>query len=366
MHYYAWARLARDPGLPEALQSGLAALLVFAALLAVPAFSRALPHPLAGIVHLAAFGWMGALFIVDAMLVAGDLCRLLVPAAIAGPLVGTQDPHRLQALATVALGLPLITHAFVSARRPPPLKVVAIAPEGWPRGLDGLKIVQLSDVHVSPDTSPREMEQLVDAVNAQSPDLIVLTGDMVDGSPRQLARGIAPFSRLRARLGIFAVTGNHEYYSGGDAWIDAFEKLGVRVLQNEAVVMGDGASSFVLAGVPDWTGGQFGARHRPQLAKALEGAGDGPVVLLAHQPKQFPEAARRGVALQLSGHTHGGQIWPFTLLVALAERHVAGLHRAGRSQIYVSRGTRYWGPPMRLLAPHELTVITLRSEPSSA
>lgn len=362
MHYYVFVRLARDPELPGPAQGAVAALLVAGAVSVIPAFSRALPAPVAGWLHLGAFGWMGALFLFDTVLAAGDLVRALVSAAHATTGAAPLEAARTQALVTALLGLGIVGYAFRSARRDPPLKTVEVRPHRWPGALDGLKIVQLSDVHVSPDTDPAEIQRLVDRVNALEPELVALTGDLVDGSTRLLRDGMAPLANLRARHGVFAVTGNHEYYSNGPAWIAEFRRLGFRVLQNERVTIGDGDAAFDVVGVTDWTGAQFGEDQRPRLSRALEGRDPSrPAILLAHQPRQFPEAVQRGVSLQLSGHTHGGQIWPFTLLVALAERHVAGLHRAGDSQLYVSRGTRYWGPPMRLGAPHELTLLTLRA-----
>ncbi len=355
MHHYAYQRLAAGPGLPEPWREFAGLVLAGGFLSAFAAFSRALPRPLAGPVHVGAFGWMGALFVVDSLLAAGDLVRLLAGAE-------GLDAARAQAVATGLLGLSTVTYAIRGARRDPPLTHVEVRPARWPAALDGLKVVQLSDVHVSPDTDPDEVRRLVARVNELSPDVIALTGDLVDGSVPMLRAAMQPFAQLRASMGVYAVTGNHEYYSGGDAWIAELRRLGVTVLQNERVTLRRGEGAFELAGVPDWTGGQFGAAHRPRLADALAGRDESiPVVLLAHQPKQFPEAMKQGVSLQLSGHTHGGQIWPFTLLVMLAERHVAGLHAVGGSQLYVSRGTRYWGPPMRLGAPHELTVLTLRA-----
>lgn len=365
MHYYVFARLARDPGLPAGVQTAVAVLLLLGAFGVVPAFTRALPPPLAGWVHVGAFGWMGSLFLVDALLVAGDGLRwaLLATAhASTGVLGGALAAARWQAGLTATLGFGLVAYALWNGRRDPPRKDVTVHLAKWPKALDGLRIVQLSDVHVSADTTPDVMQRLVERVNALAPDMIALTGDMVDGSPRLLAVGIAPLAGLRSRLGSFFVTGNHEYYSGGDAWVQTFRDMGFRVLQNERVTLEDKGASFELAGVPDWTGGTFGDHHQPRLADALAGRDETKaLVLLAHQPRQFPEAARLGVGLQLSGHTHGGQIWPFTLLVGLAEKHVSGLHHDGASQLYVSRGTRYWGPPMRLGAPHELTVVTIKA-----
>jgi len=170
---------------------------------------------------------------------------------------------------------------------------------------------------------------------------------------------VAPLADLRAKHGTFFVTGNHEYYSGVDAWMVELRRLGVRVLDNERVTVGEGDAVIDLAGVNDWSAKRFDT-YKPDLAKALAGRDPArPVVLLAHQPKHIHQAAEKGVSLMLSGHTHGGQIWPWTKLVALDQPYLAGLHREADTQIYVSEGTGYWGPPMRIGTAPEITLITL-------
>jgi predicted MPP superfamily phosphohydrolase len=202
------------------------------------------------------------------------------------------------------------------------------------------------------------LTRIVEQVNALEPDAVVITGDLVDGSVRRLREHVAPLSELRAKHGVYFVTGNHEYYSGVDAWLTELTRLGVRTLRNERVAIGDHDASFDLAGVDDWRA--FGRGHGRDLARAVAGRdARRELVLLAHQPKQAREAAHHGVGLQLSGHTHGGQIFPWNLFVRLEQPFVAGLARLGDTQIYVSRGTGYWGPPMRVAAPAEITLLTL-------
>jgi uncharacterized protein len=193
-------------------------------------------------------------------------------------------------------------------------------------------------------------------VRSLSPDLVAITGDLVDGSVEKLREHVAPLAQLaQARHGVFFVTGNHEYYSGVEEWFRYLPSLGIRPLDNERVEIAPGLD---LAGIHDPTG--RGGAYGPDLPRALAGRDPSrPVVLLAHQPRQFAEAARSGVALTLSGHTHGGQIWPFSWLVALAQPYLAGLHRRGDSQLYVSRGTGFWGPPLRVFAPPEITLLKL-------
>jgi uncharacterized protein len=189
-------------------------------------------------------------------------------------------------------------------------------------------------------------------VNALRPDLVAGTGDLVDGSVRELGRAVAHLGRLQARHGVYFVTGNHEYYSGAEEWVAHLETLGIKPLRNEHVRIGD-EGGFDLAGIDDHSA-------RPDLKKALGGRdASRACVLLAHQPRGIELADELGVDLQLSGHTHGGQMFPWNLLVRLQQPFVAGLHKLRRAQIYVSCGTGYWGPPMRVGAPAEITEIEL-------
>jgi predicted MPP superfamily phosphohydrolase len=205
---------------------------------------------------------------------------------------------------------------------------------------------------------------VVDSVNALQPDVVAITGDLVDGSVSRLAPHVAPLARLRARHGVFFVTGNHEYYAGVEEWCTHLGELGVRVLRNERVRIGDGEHSFDLAGVDDYAGRHFGHGHGADIERALSGRDETrELVLLAHQPRAVVEAERAGVGLQISGHTHGGQIWPFNYLVRLQQPVTSGLVRFGRSLIYVSNGTGYWGPPMRLGSPAEITQLVLEARP---
>jgi len=230
-----------------------------------------------------------------------------------------------------------------------------------PEAMAGTTIVQLSDIHVGSTIQREYIERVVHAANSLDADLIVITGDLVDGSVEQLREHVAPLANLKAKHGVFFVTGNHDYYSGATAWCAEVERLGIRVLRNERVSIGNGDASFDLAGVDDYSAARFGHGHGPDLEKALAGRDPGrEVVLLAHQPRQIYEAERKGVGLMLSGHTHGGQIFPWNFFVRLQQPVVAGLARFGDSQVYVSCGTGYWGPPMRLGAPAEVTKIVLQ------
>ena len=231
-----------------------------------------------------------------------------------------------------------------------------------PSRLDGFSIVQLSDLHVGPTIDRTFVQRVVDLTNDLAPDLIALTGDLVDGKLAALKDDAAPLGRLRSRHGTYAVTGNHEYYSGADPWIGYLSSLGIRYLRNQRVTIGDGRASFELAGVDDHGAHGFGRGHGENLAGATAGRDlNRPLVLLAHQPRQVRRAHRYGVDLQLSGHTHGGQIWPWHYLVKIQKGGLlAGRYEHEGTQLYVTRGCGYWGPRVRLLAPLEITRVILR------
>jgi predicted MPP superfamily phosphohydrolase len=226
-----------------------------------------------------------------------------------------------------------------------------------PRALDGLTIAQVTDIHVGPTIGRKFLDDMVARVNALKPDLVAVTGDLVDGSVEELGPTVAALQRLTSRYGSWFITGNHEYYSGDSEWCDALQRMGLNVLRNERAVIGDAGASFDLAGVDDWSG----QGERPyDLDKALAGREpDRSLVLLAHQPANFDAAAQRGVELQLSGHTHGGQMFPFSLAVAAVHPYSRGFYRSGAGQLYVSRGTGYWGPPFRVGSPPEIVKVTL-------
>jgi hypothetical protein len=229
-----------------------------------------------------------------------------------------------------------------------------LAPSG-----SGYVIVQITDLHVGPTIGRGFVSSVVREANALEPDMVVITGDLVDGSVAELGPLVAPLAELRARDGVFFVTGNHEYYSGADAWIAHLPSLGIRVLRNERV---DIRGLFELAGVDDASARRMLPHHGQDVAKAAAGRDPArPLVLLAHQPKALPHALEAGVDLQLSGHVHGGQMVPFNWLVRLDQPVVSGLHLVDKTWIYVSMGTGYWGPPMRVGTASELTRIELVS-----
>jgi uncharacterized protein len=262
---------------------------------------------------------------------------------------------------TLLLTLFMTVTGMIIARRRPRLIEVRIPVANLPHALDGFAIVQISDVHVGPTIKRGFVEGIVRSVNELNADLIAVTGDLVDGSVPQLSVHTAPLADLAARHGAYFVTGNHEYYSGERAWTEEIRRLGIHVLKNEHVVLQHNGASLVLAGVTDFSAHHFDPAQRSDPAAALLGApaDAGARILLAHQPSSAAAAAEAGFDVQISGHTHGGQFWPWNLFIHFFQPFTGGLHRLKNLWVYVSRGTGYWGPPNRFGVPSEITRIRL-------
>lgn len=265
-----------------------------------------------------------------------------------------------------ALAVPVVAACvtlvgFVNARRVARVVKVDVPIAKLPPELHGYSIAQISDIHVGPTIQRAFLNAIVNKVNALGADAIAITGDLVDGSVQRLSLHTQPLARLAAPDGVYFVTGNHEYYSGAEEWIAEVRRLGVTVLLNQHVVRRRGAAALMIAGVADYTAHLFNPAHRSDPRAAAAGAPqDVDVrVLLAHQPRSAPEAAAAGFHLQLSGHTHGGQFFPWNLFVPLQQPFVAGLKRVRDMWVYTSRGTGYWGPPKRFGAPSEITLVRL-------
>ncbi len=364
-HYYLARRLVLDPQWSAPLRTllllGIA--LLGSSIVLLPISERRLGRPLSRLIAWPASLWMGFLFLSLTLLALSDGLLLLLGAAVPeigdkGLLVGGA---RVRAFAVVGISVSACLFGLRNALQPPRGRRVEHRLRGWPRELDGFRIVQISDIHIGPILGRDFAEHLVARCNALDPDLIAVTGDLVDGGVTQLADEVAPFTALRARHGVFFVTGNHDYFSGVEDWVNAARGLGMRVLRNEHVTIQRGSAAFELAGVDDHRGG-FVDGSREDLPRALAGRDPQRVlVLLAHDPATFKRASEMGVDLQLSGHTHGGQIWPFIYLVRLVTPFVAGRYLRNGAQLYVSRGTGFWGPPMRLFAPAEITEHVLCS-----
>ncbi|MBS0420402.1 MAG: metallophosphoesterase [Proteobacteria bacterium] len=267
----------------------------------------------------------------------------------------------ITAFSVVVLGVIATAVGFAAARRRARIVNVDVPILNLPAALHGFSIAQISDVHVGSAIRREYVDAIVDAVNGLHPDVIAVTGDVVDGPVGELGSHTAPLARLTARHGAFLVTGNHEYYSGAAPWIAEFRRLGLKVLLNEHEVLTHEGAPLVIAGVTDYSAHHFNPREKSDPAAALAGApaNVGARILLAHQPRSAAEAATAGYDLQLSGHTHGGQFWPWNLFVRFQQPFTAGLHRLNQLWVYVSRGTGYWGPPNRFGAPSEITRLRL-------
>jgi uncharacterized protein len=307
-------------------------------------------------VGLLSMGFFSSLFVLtllrDLVLLAA---RLFLSAQQAASLVAPS------ALSTLALTALITLAGLVIARRRPAVVDVEIPVTDLPRGLHGFSIAQISDVHVGPTIKREFVEGIVARVNGLKADLIAVTGDLVDGSVQELSRHTAPLAGLSARHGAYFVTGNHEYYSGERAWSAEIRRLGLRVLKNEHVVLEHNGASLVLAGVTDLSAHHFDAAQNSDPVAALRGAPAhaGAKILLAHQPNSATAAAVAGFDVQISGHTHGGQFWPWNLFVRFFQPFTGGLYRLKNLWVYVSRGTGYWGPPNRFGVPSEITHIRL-------
>ncbi|MYS05588.1 metallophosphoesterase [Streptomyces sp. SID6041] len=401
VHWYVWRRLVRDVTTPGSLPRRLGTVAVVALpLLSVAALASAragAPFVLQQVVAWPGFLWLALLLYMTLALLVGEAVRPLLrrlldrraqataphavapaPAPVAVPDIAPAVPdepddttpqppanvsRRLfvsrvvggtaaaAAVGTVGLG----TYGVL---RGPRVKRVTVPLARIPRAAHGYRIAVVSDIHLGPILGRAHTQRIVDTINSTQPDLIAVVGDLVDGTVENLGPAAEPLAQLRARHGSFFVTGNHEYFSGADAWVDHVRELGLRPLRNERVEI---AAGFDLAGVDDIAGESEG--QGPDFGRAL---GDRDraraAVLLAHQPVVVHDAVRHGVDLQLSGHTHGGQLWPGNYLAELANPTVAGLERYGDTQLFVSRGAGAWGPPVRVGAPSDITLVELASK----
>lgn len=310
--------------------------------------------------------WMLLSLALDALLLARFALRRVRGMRADGP---PRPGVRVGAL--VALAALLTCYGVYEAVRVPDMRRVDIAIPNLPAGLDGLRIVQLSDTHITRLFDAAWTRAVVRRVNKCAPDLVLVTGDIIDGSPQERAQDVAPLRELRARYGVYACLGNHEYYSGLDGWLATLRGLGIRVLANSHTALAINGDTLVLGGVTDPTGASRFEQAQgggPDAARAFAGSPAGVRLLMAHQPSVVAQAAKQGVDLQLSGHTHGGQLWPISHLVALFNRGLlAGLYQTGNTQLYISRGAGLWGGfPLRIGAPSEITEIVLRPTPRTA
>ena len=263
-------------------------------------------------------------------------------------------------LGVLALSGGLSGYGIHEATTPPGIVRVSVPVKNLPKELEGFRIVQITDLHVGRTIKRKYVSGVVRIANELDPDIIALTGDLAEGRSDSLRQEVAILSELRAKSGKFFVTGNHEYYNGVKGWMEEIHRLGFRVLMNAHLVIERGRARLLVAGVPDPRAHRFDPSHAPDLRKTLKDAPECHAgILLAHRPQVIFESSQHGFDLQLSGHTHGGQIFPFNYMVRLREPYISGLHLHRKTWIYVSRGTGFWGPPMRVGAPAEVTEITL-------
>jgi predicted MPP superfamily phosphohydrolase len=340
-HFYMWWRFVHAARLPLAwhVVATLAVVLLAPSLpiasFALRRLSRATARPLVWIVY-TGFGLSVYLLLAAAL------------THLACAVLGV-DP-RATALVGVGAAVATVIYGLIHVARGPIVRRVRVPLAKLPASAEGYTIVQLTDVHIGPLLGHDFAADVVAKVNALAPDLIVITGDLVDGRLDELRPHVEPLRGLRARDGVYAVTGNHEYYWNASAWLEHLRSLGLRILRNEHATIG---GAFELAGVDDSTAAE-------DVPRALAGRDPAlPVILLAHHPRTLDRATKAGVDLQLSGHTHGGQLLPLGWLSRLFEPHVAGLKRFGATWLYVSEGTGFWGPPLRVGTSSEIAHITL-------
>jgi predicted MPP superfamily phosphohydrolase len=359
LHGYLGVQLITNGGVPVELADLAWGLLwvAYGSIFVGTIGGRLLPRPWGKRAQWVGFGWMGAFFVLLCALAFTDLLLWFASwAAEVGP-----QWHRWRA-AGVVLGSAVALALGLRTARRPVVKRVEVRFPGLHPSFDGFRVVQLSDVHIGETLDGAFLERVVATVNALKPDMVAVTGDLVDGPVKRLRDEVAPLGKLEARFGTYFVSGNHEYYSGAGPWEAELERLGLTVLHNQHRLVQQGEAKLVVAGVTDLQGGQFSALDRPDLDAALEGSPAGvPRLLLAHQPRFAKSAGGRGIALMLSGHTHGGQIFPFSLLVKLQQPVVGGLHTIAGVLTYTSLGTGYWGPPFRIGTRGEISEIILRS-----
>ncbi|HEX4221215.1 MAG TPA: metallophosphoesterase [Pseudonocardiaceae bacterium] len=303
---------------------------------------------------------LGVIWVLFVWSILGLIVRLVLK------LSGVDDPLRcrITALATLVVAVVLIVWGNRAAMRVPRIRAVDVVIPRLGQGLDGLRVVVLADTHFGPINRRRWSQGVAARVNELKPDVVCHAGDLADGTVDQRKTQVDPLGDIVATEAKLYITGNHEYFSQAQGWLDHMGTLGWDPLHNRHHIVERGGDRIVFAGIDDRTAASSGqAGHGADLPAALADTdGDTPIVLLAHQPKQVATAAAGGVDLQISGHTHGGQIWPFHLLVRLEQGYLQGLNRINeRTQLYTSRGAGFWGPPLRVFAPSEISLLTLRS-----
>ncbi|GAB2681488.1 metallophosphoesterase [Nocardia goodfellowii] len=357
VHWLFYRRLIRATGVPGPAK--VAAAIVLAVLwvtlvVALGAGSAYSPEPIRPIVWLG-LTWAAVMFyLLLGLLVISVVLLIARLAKFSNRVLLLQVSSAL----LVAAAVGTVAYGVHEANTPQVVAVELRSPK-LPAELDGLRVAVVADIHVGAARGAAFTERVVDLVNTQQPDVIVLPGDLIDGSVELVGPDIAPIADLRSKYGTFAVAGNHEGYVDGVAeWLDYWETLGVRTLRNQRTEIAINGATLELAGVYDYDAPD---PYGPDLAAAVAGhRSDRFLMLMAHQPRQAPDAAARGIDLQVSGHTHGGQIWPLNYVVGWVNGTVAGLDRVDDMQLFTTRGVGAWGPPVRVAAPPDIAILTLR------
>ena len=360
MHGLPWWRLVIAPQWPAPVTVAGSALALLAVICFPPAMVAGHGRRHRDRLAVAGDTWLGILWQLFSWTVIGEILGLVLRIAA----MPTPDRQRIVAVTTLSVVIVLCGWGYYQARKVPRVRRTTITLDRLGRGLDGLTIAVVADTHFGPINRASWSARVVAVVNRLEPDIVVHAGDLADGSVEDRRAQVAPLAQIRPRLDKVYITGNHEYFSGAAEWVGHMAGLGWTVLHNMHISVERAGDRLVIAGTDDLTAAGSGVPgHRADLPAALTGVpADVPVVLVAHQPKQVREAAQAGVDLQLSGHTHGGQIWPFQLIVRAEQGVLQGLSRHGnRTQLYISRGAGFWGPPFRVFAPSEISLLTLRS-----
>jgi len=362
--YIGWRLLSGLTHVPVGLAALAAVLLMSAVLMPLGLLARRVHNQaLSDLLSWTSLLFMGLFSSMFVLTVLRDLVLLLafIAAVLVPGLLSMDALIRGSAVAVPLLAAGATLWGLWNARRTAQVVSVDVPIRELPAELQGFTIAQISDMHVGPTIKRDSVQAVVQVVNRLGVDMVAITGDLVDGTVPQLAQHVAPLAGLSSRHGSYFVTGNHEYYSGAHAWIAELQRLGVRVLLNEHVVLRHGAAALLVAGVADYSAHHFDPSHRSDPSAALAGAPPDVWlrVLLAHQPRSAAAAAQAGFHLQLSGHTHGGQFLPWNFFVRFQQPFTAGLHRMQDLWVYTSRGTGYWGPPKRFGAPSEITRLRL-------
>lgn len=358
LHWYLGARLIRDTGMPEpyATIAWVLVWLFFGSIFAGFLGGRLFPRPAAKIFQWLGFVWMGAFGLLLVTTSLSDLALFIVSKFTALD----ASWQSLRAFGVLGVVVPALAWGFYVSRRPVTRRVEVDIP-GLDPSLDGFRIVQITDVHIGETLGRDFARQVADHVNSLKPDIVAVTGDMIDGSVARLHEEVAPLGEMRGKYGVYYVTGNHEYYHGGASWEAEGRKLGFTVLHNEHRVIADG--KLVIGGVTDVEGARFSEAHAPRVDVAFAQAPAGvPRILLAHQPRFAKYAKDASISLMLSGHTHGGQIFPFMVFVRLQQPVVRGFEKIHGVPTYTSNGTGYWGPPFRIGPRGEVTELILRAK----